>query len=116
MAFETYHKYECAAFLKSGGLGIRTRALYRALIHKQHILVPDHQWQGLMTLMPHQSGHQQGPEKEVLSRIAKEAKTHTDAALDVETIERLYCVVSLGSYTNIYAFFFRLTLALVSYQ
>ncbi|KAK7970103.1 SET and MYND domain protein [Apiospora saccharicola] len=91
-AFEAYHKYECAAFLKSGGLGIRARALYRALIHKQHGLLPEHQWQGLMTLMPHQSGHQQGPEKEALSRIAMEAKAHTDAALDIDTIERLYCV------------------------
>ncbi|KAK8027761.1 hypothetical protein PG991_004817 [Apiospora marii] len=97
LATETYHKYECAAFLKSGGLGVRARALYRALIHKQHGLIPDHQWQGLMTLMPHQSGHQQGPEKEVLSRIAKEAKAHTDSALDIETIERLYCVFLTNS-------------------
>lgn len=95
-AFEAYHKYECTAFLKSGGLGIRARALYRLLIHHQHRLVPDHQWRGLMTLMPHQSGHQQGPEKEAVSRVAKEAKAHTGTALDIDTIERIYCVVSLN--------------------
>ncbi|KAK7950924.1 uncharacterized protein PG986_006652 [Apiospora aurea] len=96
-AFEAYHKYECASFLKSGGLGIRARALYRILIHKKHGLLPDHQWQGLMTLMPHQSGHQQGPETETVSRIAKEAKAHTETALDIDTIERIYCVILTNS-------------------
>ncbi|KAK8050172.1 hypothetical protein PG994_011902 [Apiospora phragmitis] len=96
-AFEAYHKYECAAFQKSGSLGIRVRALYRILIHKQQGLLLDHQWQGLMTLMPHQSGHQQGPEKEVLSGIAKEAKVHTDTALDIDTIEKIYCVFLTNS-------------------
>ncbi|KAK8113834.1 hypothetical protein PG999_005903 [Apiospora kogelbergensis] len=96
-AFEAYHKYECTAFLKSGGLGIRARALYRLLIHHQHRLVPDHQWRGLMTLMPHQSGHQQGPEKEAVSRVAKEAKAHTGTALDIDTIERIYCVILTNS-------------------
>ncbi|KAK6842893.1 hypothetical protein PG987_003753 [Apiospora arundinis] len=96
-AFEAYHKYECAAFSKSGDIGIRARALYRVLIHHQHGILPDHQWQGLMTLMPHQSGHQQGPEKEAVSRIAKEAKAHTGTALDLDTIERIYCVILTNS-------------------
>lgn len=64
-----------------------------------------------MTLMPHQSGHQQGPEKEAVSRIAKEAKAHTGTALDLDTIERIYCVVSLIPSTRMYIRFLRLTLS-----
>lgn len=94
MADSAYHKHECKLLSQGPMLSAKIRALYRILLQKIHGLLPDHMWQAMQRMESHYETRMSGPGASAVPDIATEAKARTGSCESVESISKLYCVVS----------------------
>jgi hypothetical protein len=80
-------------FSEMPGMFPRTRALYRVLNMKQHGLLTDRHWAGLMALQPHVDKHLLTANREGIIGAAATAKSRIQTDLGITEVLNLICTV-----------------------
>ena len=80
-------------FSEMPGMSSRTRALYRVLNMKQHGLLTDRHWAGLMALQPHVDKHLLTAKGEDIIGAASSAELRIKTDLGIIQVLQLTCTV-----------------------
>ena len=102
-AWKSYHKHECPIFaaLQPRVLPGTVRGVLRLLLQRQHGILPEDDWDELLTLESHQTKLSEagGTKWENLFLMVQALKKYSNTKESIDTLVQICCIMMINSFT-----------------